>query len=444
MSDWMVRDPRPRRAGGLARLRHCCRRGSSIVLCLVSAVVASVVLIGPATAQATSSQSTVLSPVDGTVSSAPSEPHHTPYGGDYSWDIHTSGQKRPVYARFRNTNGSLSLSVASVGSACTAGFQFGGNKIVLNVYINGAKVGTITYRASHPRFATASAALSRSEPRSVIPPQPPTGWSARRAGQDRMSTSSRATICATACLHTSGARRRRRWFNPARRDRRGMGDDQERAMPRQCRESDSRVGGGVRLAGRLPRRCTHAAVGHHAGTRRPRGLPALPGPQHRVQHLAASRREPGATRHGGAAEPTQPAVRRRRMARPGPPDRGFRLSGPRRDRHVPVPSACPVDSRSAPRALPGGRGWCVVDGASDVEGVHDLSRIAARCATFVDGGGCANRRRRLGSGSTRTGRLRRRTVERRSLSTRCNDASAATGPGPISGSPRTACSSPGG
>ena len=84
-------------------------------------------------------------------SSSPDEPppygpHHVPYGGDYSFDVQSYGAKKPVYARFRNTNGSLSLSVASVGRACGSGvFAHGGNKVVLNVLINGSKVGTVTY-----------------------------------------------------------------------------------------------------------------------------------------------------------------------------------------------------------------------------------------------------------------------------------------------------------
>lgn len=95
---------------------------------------------------ATTLQSTVLSPVDGHVSSNPDEPHHRPYGGDYAFDVHTSRTKRPVYARFRNTNGSLSLTVNTVARACRSGvFAHGGNKIVLNVHINGTKVGTVTY-----------------------------------------------------------------------------------------------------------------------------------------------------------------------------------------------------------------------------------------------------------------------------------------------------------
>ena len=113
------------------------------------------VLVVPADvlpAGATTLQSSVLVPIDGgSVSSSPDEPppygpHHVPYGGDYSFDVQSYGAKKPVYARFRNTNGSLSLSVASVGRACGSGvFAHGGNKVVLNVLINGSKVGTVTY-----------------------------------------------------------------------------------------------------------------------------------------------------------------------------------------------------------------------------------------------------------------------------------------------------------
>ena len=104
------------------------------------------VVATPGTASATLLQTTVLSPVTGHVSSNPDEPHWRPYDGDYSFDVHTSRTKRPVYARFRNTNGSLTLTVAQVARACRSGnFNDGGNKIVLNVNINGSKVGTVTY-----------------------------------------------------------------------------------------------------------------------------------------------------------------------------------------------------------------------------------------------------------------------------------------------------------
>ena len=97
----------------------------------------------PTPASATTKQTTVLPPLDGRVTSAPDEPHWTPYTGDYSFDVGGTGA---AYARFRNANGSLSLTVANVSRACaTQAFADGGDKIVLNVAIDGVKVGTVTY-----------------------------------------------------------------------------------------------------------------------------------------------------------------------------------------------------------------------------------------------------------------------------------------------------------
>ena len=124
------------------------RRSSWGVVAILAVLVPAIVVIaGPqGTVSATNLQTTVLSPVVGHISSNPAEPHWRPYGGDYSFDVHTSRTRRPVYARFRNTNGTLSLTVAEAGRACASGrFQDGGDKVVLNVLINGNKVGTVTY-----------------------------------------------------------------------------------------------------------------------------------------------------------------------------------------------------------------------------------------------------------------------------------------------------------
>lgn len=95
-------------------------------------------------ASATTLQATLLSPITGRITSNPAEPHWTPYNGDLSWDV-ASG-KQVAHARFRNPNGSLSLRVAQVGPACASGaFADGGNRITLNVSINGQKVGTVVY-----------------------------------------------------------------------------------------------------------------------------------------------------------------------------------------------------------------------------------------------------------------------------------------------------------
>ncbi|WP_156464664.1 hypothetical protein [Aeromicrobium sp. Root495] len=117
------------------------RRISATLLLPLSAFFT--VALAQSPASATSLQSTVLSPVNGSVTSAPSEPHHRPYAGDYSYDVAGTGS---AYARFRNTNGSLTLSVASIGRACASGrFSDGGDRITLNVMINGQKVGTVAY-----------------------------------------------------------------------------------------------------------------------------------------------------------------------------------------------------------------------------------------------------------------------------------------------------------
>lgn len=118
------------------------------------ALVAAASMIGAmavaAPAAATTKQVTVLPPQDGKVYSSPDEPHHTPYDGDYSFDVGGGGA---VYARFRNPTGALSLTVAMTARACASGsFADGGDRIALNVLLDGAKVGTVTY-AHMTRFA---------------------------------------------------------------------------------------------------------------------------------------------------------------------------------------------------------------------------------------------------------------------------------------------------
>ena len=111
------------------------------LLALLGSLILPLVLASPASA--TTLQATVLPPHDGNISSSPDEPHHTPYTGDYSFDVTGTGD---AFARFRNANGTLSLTVASTGRACASGnFADGGDRITLNVFINGAKVGTVAY-----------------------------------------------------------------------------------------------------------------------------------------------------------------------------------------------------------------------------------------------------------------------------------------------------------
>lgn len=113
---------------------------------IVALMISAAVFVAAPSASGTTLQSTVMAPASGRVFSAPEEPHHTPYGGDYSFDI-SPATAGPVFARFRNTNGALTLTVAAPPSrACGSGvFADGGDKIVLNVLINGSRVGQVTY-----------------------------------------------------------------------------------------------------------------------------------------------------------------------------------------------------------------------------------------------------------------------------------------------------------
>lgn len=131
------------------RLPHITRAGASrrrwpTLAAIVSLLLAGTVVVAP-TAMASTLQATVLPPLDGTVYSSPDEspPHHLAYTGDYSFDVGGNGS---AYARFRNPNGNLSLSVAGIGRACASGnFADGGDRITLNVMLDGMKVGTVAY-----------------------------------------------------------------------------------------------------------------------------------------------------------------------------------------------------------------------------------------------------------------------------------------------------------
>lgn len=120
--------------------------GGRVFIALVMFIAASIVSLPGA--GATTLQSTVLSPNDGLVSSSPDEtpePHHRPYGGNYSFDVAGGGS---AFARFRNTTGNLRLSVVagSIKPACKSGnFADGGEQISLNVTVNDTNVGVVTY-----------------------------------------------------------------------------------------------------------------------------------------------------------------------------------------------------------------------------------------------------------------------------------------------------------
>ncbi len=97
---------------------------------------------------ATSEQTTIKSPIGGTVTSAPGS-HWRVYGvpgvasaGDWAMDIGAPGGT-PVYARFTNTTGNLSLSVGAVGASCSSGN--GGRFVRVDVRVDGIVVGYVFY-----------------------------------------------------------------------------------------------------------------------------------------------------------------------------------------------------------------------------------------------------------------------------------------------------------
>lgn len=120
------------------------RRVLLTLLALVLPVLAVVPGVGaPAASAPSAAKVTLLAPQSGTVTSSPDQPHHTPFGGDYAFDISGGSD---VYARFRSSTGDLTLSVNHIRWACgSRQFADGGNKIVLNVEIDGVLVGHVTY-----------------------------------------------------------------------------------------------------------------------------------------------------------------------------------------------------------------------------------------------------------------------------------------------------------
>lgn len=85
----------------------------------------------------------IMAPVDGVITSHPSS-HHIVFGGDWAEDIGTyGGAGSPVYVRFANPTGNLSLSVSNVRQACQSGG--GGLAVDVAVTIDGTLVGHVTY-----------------------------------------------------------------------------------------------------------------------------------------------------------------------------------------------------------------------------------------------------------------------------------------------------------
>jgi hypothetical protein len=112
---------------------------------LAAAAVLSVLMAGAAPARATSERATILSPAAGSLSSSPQEPHHTPYGGDWSVDV-AGAAGRPVHARFSNVSGSLGLSVVGTFEPCAyPNGGTGGSGVRVQVSVDGVVLGVVNY-----------------------------------------------------------------------------------------------------------------------------------------------------------------------------------------------------------------------------------------------------------------------------------------------------------
>jgi hypothetical protein len=100
--------------------------------------------LGAAGAEAAGPQVTVIYPVDGTLTSSPQEaqPHHH-YWGNFAVDDAAPGG-RPVYARFANASGGLSLQLAGTFEPCAAAGT-GGSGVIVNVSIDGQLIGRVYY-----------------------------------------------------------------------------------------------------------------------------------------------------------------------------------------------------------------------------------------------------------------------------------------------------------
>lgn len=112
---------------------------------LVLAAVAFVAFLGfSASARAAGPQVTVLYPVSGTLTSSPLEspPHHH-FWGNFAVDA-AAGAGTPVYARFGNASGQLSLTLGGTFEPCAAAGT-GGSGVIVNVFIDGQQIGRVHY-----------------------------------------------------------------------------------------------------------------------------------------------------------------------------------------------------------------------------------------------------------------------------------------------------------
>lgn len=103
-------------------------------------------------------QVSVLYPVTGSLTSSPLEspPHHhagaPQYQGNFALDA-SAGEGKPVYARFANANGALTLSLGGTFEPCAVA-RTGGLGLLVNVFLNGTRVGQVAY--SHLASVTQS------------------------------------------------------------------------------------------------------------------------------------------------------------------------------------------------------------------------------------------------------------------------------------------------
>lgn len=125
------------------------RRTISILLVAI-AVTGSMVISMPS-ATAYPQKALLRSPVDGSITSDPYEPHHRVYSsmlyygqpGDFAYDIGAPAG-RPVYARFAS-GGNVSLAVVQHGNACANPANGAGHALAVRVAVDGVEVARVVY-----------------------------------------------------------------------------------------------------------------------------------------------------------------------------------------------------------------------------------------------------------------------------------------------------------
>ena len=98
----------------------------------------------------TDHQVVLEAPFGGRVTSAPGH-HHTPYGtgGDWAMDL-AAGAGTRVHVNLAHATGGVSLRVADIRSACSAGAAYGGWLVQVDVTVAGRYLGWIVYAHVNP------------------------------------------------------------------------------------------------------------------------------------------------------------------------------------------------------------------------------------------------------------------------------------------------------